>query len=67
MIETSCVVDRPDFWARLDEGFRSDLCWWISFLELWNGKVLISTDTSGNWRSGVVRDKNWIQRAWDGD
>ena len=38
MIETSCVEYRPDFWVRLDEGFRSDLWWWISFLELWNGK-----------------------------
>ena len=80
MIETSCAVDRPDFWVRLDEGFRSDLWWWISFLELWNGKgrlshpgegyshqVVMSTDASGNWGSGAVWDNHWIQCAWEGD
>ena len=49
-------------WVHLMADFHSDLAWWISFLEYWNGcsmmrihcnnqspKIVVATDASGVW------------------
>ena len=68
IIQTAHTVERLDHWVWLGQEFRSDLWWWLTFLELWNGKGMfkshvnpeqwfqITSDASGNCmglRSGV--------------
>ena len=67
MIDLSTRVPRLNYWISLDDGFRSDVVWWITFLELWNGcsfmdvhqgtrepSVTFYTDASGAWGCGAV-------------
>ena len=35
MIDTAHSVSRLDHWVRLNQEFRSDLEWWLSFMEIW--------------------------------
>ena len=66
-----------DHWIRLNEGFRSDVWWWHTFLEQWNGVSLLAahiyrppdaelyTDASGNWGCGGTDGIHWFQCAWE--
>ena len=77
MIQTAGSVTRLDHWVRLGTELRSDLWWWLSFLELWNVKtklrtqarpdrgILITSDASGNWGCGAAWGRQWIQYKWD--
>ena len=60
LITTSCRAKNLSHWIRLDAEFRSDLAWWLSFLDTWNGHSMMeihapswnpniefSSDTSG--------------------
>ena len=61
---------------RLNLGFRSDLAWWVLFVERWNGvsflfppkklpcKQLV-TDASGLWGCGAWHGISWFQLKWD--
>ena len=75
MIDLACSVERMDYWVRLNQEFRSDLQWWVSFLELWNGRALLRrhnssnhiqvvSDASGKWGCGAQWSNRWIQCAW---
>ena len=37
MFELKAKVRRDQRWCRLNAGFRSDILWWATFLEAWNG------------------------------
>ena len=62
------------FYTRLNASFRSDLCWWHSFLSSWNGfsllrwsnpdssfDISIQTDASGSWGCGALFNAKWLQ------
>ncbi len=67
-------LDRP---IRLDKEFYSDLWWWHTFMERWNGvsvlaahvfqppTVMVYTDASGGWGCGATDGVNWLQCAWE--
>ena len=64
--------------VRLNESFRSDLLWWLTFMEDWNGMSLIReptgahqsahiwTDASGLFGCGAVdpAERAWFQFPW---
>ena len=37
MIDLSVVPKELDQWVRLNSAFRSEMHWWVVFLEDWNG------------------------------
>ena len=66
MYVKASTVRELDYFVRLDTGFRSDLLWWHTFMEHWNGLSLlrenswstpadhqIQTDASGTWGCGA--------------
>ena len=68
---------KKHFHTRLNVEFRSDLCWWHTFLADWNGLSLlrwddsnwtpnhfIQTDASGAWSCGVFWLGQWLQWCW---
>ena len=77
MIDLSASAKELDHWVRLNRGFQSDLCWWDSFLEDWNGVALcrsvisrppeatVTSDASGRWGCGAFNDRgDWFQFQW---
>ena len=42
MIDLSTTVKEMHYMIRLNEGFRSDLRWWATFLPSWNGVGMMS-------------------------
>lgn len=63
--------------VRLNAAFRSDLQWWATFLEEWNGvsmmiqdrhmspQAIVTSDASGNWGCGAFNsDSEWFQLQW---
>ena len=79
MYATAAKVEELDFYTRLNKGFQSDLWWWHTFLQLWNGKsflqmltqpwpqVFIQTDASGSWGCGAFYNGRWLQWQWPED
>ena len=79
MYATASKVAELDFYTRLNKGFQSDLQWWHTFLQLWNGKnflqmlaqpqpqVFIQTDASGSWGCGAFYNGKWLQWQWPED
>ena len=47
----------------LNRAFRSDLMWWRTFVEDWNGIHLQMA--SGSWGRGAWHGCNWFQLQWD--
>ena len=79
MIETACKAHEPNHWVRLNRSFHSDLAWWESFLEVWNGRSMMEihmpawdpeidfySDVSGSWGCGAVWQEKWLQCPWAG-
>ena len=76
MYSTASKVKELHFYTRLNASFRSDVCWWHTFLGSWNGfsllrwidsssyDVFIQTDASGSWGCGALFDKKWLQWQW---
>lgn len=76
MLDTAHSRPQLDHWIRLDKEFRSDLMWWHTFINQWNGVSLLAshvyqppaetvfTDASGNWGCGATDGINWLQCAW---
>lgn len=78
MFELKAAVQHIKGKFRLSSGFRSDILWWASFLDSWNGvrmmsehsqlqaKVHIWTDASGNFGCGAWDPAvgEWIQLSW---
>lgn len=77
MLDTAHSRPHLDHWIRLSKEFRSDLMWWYTFIEQWNGVSLLAshifkppavtvfTDASGNWGCGATDGKNWLQCEWE--
>ena len=74
MYATAAKVRKLHFYTRLNVEFRSDLCWWYTFLTDWNGfsllhwddkdwtpNHLIQTDASGGWGYASFWNGQW---AW---
>ena len=65
-----CVRLHP---IRLNRAFRSDLMWWHTFVEDWNGISFLPPLThlpqlqmaSGSWGCGAWHGCNWFQLQWD--
>ena len=66
MYNMAARVCELDHYVRLDREFKSDLCWWHTFLREWNGIILlqkadypshpqyvIQTDIPGTWGCGA--------------
>ncbi len=76
IIETMESAKHSDHWVRLNSSFRSDLIWWDTFLEEWNGISMlwskdmfnssqtVTSDASGNWGCGAIQGKGWFQLEW---
>ena len=58
--------------------FRSDLLWWTTFAERWNGVAIarpsdsqasrvVMSDASGSWGCAAWLDQAWFQLRWDND
>ena len=61
---------------RLNKGFRSDLAWWATFIQQWNGisflnppahlpRVHLYSDASGSWGCGACCGTAYFQLQWD--
>ena len=63
LIELLSAFQNRDHWIRLNDVTRSDLCWWVCFMEGWNGISLMPdrsplstplvSDASGSWGCGA--------------
>ena len=68
------VRDRDRF-IRLNADIRSDLLWWHTFIETWNGVgilqdptqevIIIESDASGNWDCAAIWESHWLQWQWN--
>ena len=77
MYAAAAKVKELDYYTWLNREFRSDLLWWHTFMDSWNGLSLlrtkslppaadhcIQTDASGNWGCGAFFEGNWFQWQW---
>ena len=76
MYSTAAKLHEMHFIARLNTSFRSDLLWWHTFLQSWNGLGILrhptvsyldfcaQTDASGAWGCAAVLDLQWLQWQW---
>ena len=75
MFELLAVVKKSHHHVRLNAAFRSDLLWWDTFLQDWNGVSLLRqdaggadhiiwTDASGSFGCGALWPPHWIQFQW---
>lgn len=76
MYSVAARVRELDYYTRLNAGFRSDLHWWHTFLQDWNGAsflqltnsacpaITIQTDASGSWGCGAFHNGQWLQWQW---
>ena len=66
MINVAHKVKHLDHWVHLNQEFKSDLTWWKTFIDTWNGlgmmqsvaanwtpRFTFSTDASGSWGCGA--------------
>ena len=67
---------RPTRHIRLNREFRSDLLWWRTFAEQWNGVAIaaprdpqgvqiVTSDASGTWGCAAWSGQAWLQLRWD--
>ena len=80
MYWTAARVRELSFFVRLNRDFRSDVYWWHTFLNNWNGLSFlrhmstvhppdhrIQTDASGGWGCGAFFEGRWLQCPWSSD
>ena len=66
-----------DYFTWLNQEFRSDIQWWHTFIDHWNGLSLlrseawsspadhcIQTNASGSWGCGAFFEGKWLQWQW---
>ena len=76
LIELLSVAKSKGSWVRLNASTRSDLVWWVTFIEGWNGvtmmpnyslpSIRLETDASGSWGCGAKCGSKWLQWRWEG-
>ena len=66
----------PDQLVRLNREVRSDIQWWLTFMNTWNGislfwesrranpDVQVWLDASGSWGCGALSQGRWFQLQW---
>ena len=76
LYDLQATVTKPHHHIRLSAGIKSDLAWWRTYIELWNGVSFLTTcaplppstsfesDASGSWGAGAVWQHRWFQLAW---
>ena len=76
MYSTAAKLRQMHFTTRLNKSFRSDLLWWHTFIQSWNGfsilrhpavshpDVYAQTDASGVWGCAAVLGPQWLQWQW---
>ena len=74
LIDASSATSVLDHHVHLPAAARAELCWWGSFLQLWNGihillpveshPTTILTDASGGWGCGALCLNRWFQLEW---
>ena len=77
VIELLAAVKRDFHHIRLNASFRSDLVWWDTFLEGWNGTSCLTdrrgehsalfqlySDASGGFECGAHWNREWLQFEW---
>ena len=76
MFELLKGSSRRQRYVRLNSAFRSDLAWWHTFLETWNGVSMLAdatdappdthlyTDASGGIGCGAWSGRFWFQYLW---
>ena len=76
MINLLSVTKVSHHHIRLNTEFRSDLAWWVTFVDHWNGISFLQltqqlipsenvfTDASGNFGCGAVWGRFWLQGQW---
>ena len=69
----AALRDKPYHRIRLN---RSDVQWWFTFIEQWNGvsllwnqqraspDVLVVSDPSGSWGCAALSENAWLQHSW---
>ena len=76
LIELVGAFQRGDHWIRINALTRSDIQWWLRFMEGWNGITLmpiarpeavpLESDASGSWGCGAHWGPLWFQWRWEG-
>ena len=76
LIELVAAFKNRDHWVRLGESTWSDLSWWSTFMEGWNGVSLMPSvevvpgplvsDASRSWGCGAHLGTSWFQWKWEG-
>lgn len=73
------LAKQPHHHIYLNSEFKSDLAWWMFFLQYWDGTAMMSTsqpprpsvvvtsDASGSWGCGAFCGNKWFQLAWPDD
>lgn len=76
MFEVVSGIHQPHYHVHLNAEFRSDLTWWATFLESWNGVSLLQgfgprqisrqfiSDASGSFGCGASWEFRWLQLQW---
>ena len=76
MYATAAKVKELHYFTRLNKEFRSDIAWWHTFIQCWNGlsmlhkskspsyRFTIHTDASGSWGCGAFMSGQWLQWEW---
>ena len=73
LIDAASTARELDHWVHLNAIARSDLAWWYTFLQAWNGvsllpsqapSIFITSDASGNWGCGALHGNAWFQLEW---
>ena len=77
MYSTAARVKELYHFTRLNKDFQSDLHWWYTFINNWNGLSFlrlaqhqptfdyqIQTDASGAWGCGAFFGSQWFQLPW---
>ena len=74
LIEASSATSVLDHHVHLPAASRAELCWWGSFLQLWNGihillavdshPTTVLTDASGGWGCGALCLNCWFELEW---
>ena len=77
LYDLQASVSKPHHHIHLSTGIRSDLAWWRTYLEQWNGVSFLSvcvpcspstsfeSDASGSWGAGAVWQQHWFQLPWE--
>lgn len=76
LIDLSMIPKGLHHFVRLNSEARSDILWWKSFAERWNGVGMLESlgylqpstgvrsDASGRWGCGAVYQQEWLQLRW---